>query len=75
MAWVRPARNRCARMGAYNVLATCDDRLNVLSQVGRPKTGAAVAMQLPVAIVVVQGRCVVIVVVLCLGRCCVMLEP
>ena len=75
MGSVRPARNRCARMGAYNVLATSDDRLSVLSQVGRPKTGAAVAMQFSVAIVVVQDRCVVIVVVLCLDRCCVMLEP
>ena len=75
MASVRPARNRCARMGAYNVLATCDDRRSVLSQDGRPKTGAAMAMQIPVAIVLVQGRCVIIGVVLCLGRCYVLIEP
>ena len=49
-------------MGAYNVPTTCDDRLSVLSQVGRPKTGAAMAMQLPVALAVGY---VWIVVVLC----------
>ena len=75
MASVRPARNRCARMGAYNVLATCDDRRSVLSQDGRPKTGAAMAMQILVAIVLVQGRCVIIGVVLCSGRCYVLIEP
>ena len=61
-------------MGAYNVLATCDDRLSVLSEVGRPKTGAAMAMQIPVAIVLVQGGCVVIGVVLRLGRCYVLIS-
>ena len=39
-------------MGAYNVLATCDDRLSVLSQDDKPKTGAAMAMQLTVALMV-----------------------
>ena len=33
------------------------------------------AMQIPVAIVLVQGRCVIIGVVLCLGRCYVLIEP
>ena len=39
-------------MGAHNFLTTCDDWLNVLSQVGRPKTGAVMAMQLTVALTV-----------------------
>jgi len=52
-------------MGACNVRTTCDDRRNVLSQVGRPKTGAEMATQLPVALVVGYGW---IVVVLCYKR-------